>query len=409
MNRNRPVQISIPLALTILILSTLSCALPFTTPAEPTVDAFATAYAELTLQAASPEAHSPEFTPTLPPPSPTPEAASPTPAPVNRYRGFVALVNGRFTAFGFDGSRLGFDVDASSAEGVGAYNASIYRDGMAYTRFEDGTVTLLTSGGERRTLDFIRSRDPISAKLSPDGSRVAWAYQSWSGDTLATEAWVANSDGSGQRKIDEITAEANREQWLVFHIVDWLPDGRLLYATQPTGIGGYILYGAWNGMRLYDPASGAVTVLVRDEERLGLSLNSVSNDLRLAAISYGGLRVRSLATGVEVALPLSGDLSVCGDGRFSPSDGWLAYACGRNNPDDEAGQVLLAPVDGSTAPVSLYTDSLNAPHVLGWMDEDAILFQTYGRFDYSGEIWRVQRDGTRVTRLTEGIFIGFVP
>ncbi len=376
---------------------------------EPTPDAFATVYAQLTSEAAAATTlpHSPEPTET---PLPTLTQALPTagPTPAALYRGFIALRDGKFIAFDFEGNPLGFEADISGIEGVGAYNTSVFRDGLAYSRFEDGTVTLITAAG-RRTLDFIRSEHPISARISPDGNQIAWAYQFWGENAPSSELWVANLDGSNARKVDEISAEENRERFLLLHPYRWLPDGRLLYATQPTGIGGYILYGDWNGMRLYDPASGSITVLVGDDERLGLSLSSISNNLSMAALSGEGVRVRRLSSGVEVLLPPTAGLTTCGDGEFSPSDEWLAYACGRNNPDDEAGQVLLAPVDGSLAPQVLFNDSGNAPHVMGWIDEDTILIQTFSRFEYAGEIWRVQRNGTRLTRLSEGIFIGFMP
>ncbi len=376
---------------------------------EPTPDAFATVYAQLTSEAEVPTTvpHSPSFTDT---PLPTPTETTPifTPTPAGLYRGFIVLRAGRFTGLDFNGNPLGFEADLSGIEGVGAYNTSVFRDGLAYSRFEDGTVTVITATG-RRTLDFIRSEHPISARISPDGTQVAWSYQFWDESTPSSEIWIANLDGSNARKIDEISAEENRERWLILHPHRWLPDGRLLYATQPTGIGGYILYGDWNGMRLYDPSDGSITVLVSDDEWLGLSLSSVSNDLSMAAISGNGIRVRRLGSSVEVLLPPTAGLTTCGDGEFSPSDEWLAYACGRNNPEDEAGQVLLAPVDGSLAPQVLFNDPANAPHVMGWIDENTLVIQTFSRFEYAGEIWRVQRDGTRLTRLTEGIFIGFVP
>ncbi len=376
---------------------------------EPTPDAFATVYAQLTREAQSATAlpHSPEPTPTLLPTSTEPMPTA-EPTTVNLYRGFIALREGRFIALDFNGNPLGFEADISGVEGVGAYNTTVFRDGLAYSRFEDGTVTVITPGG-RRTLDFIRSENPISARISPDGSQIAWSYQYWGENAPSSEIWVANLDGSNARKIDEIGEEENRDRWLILHPHRWLPDGRLLYATQPTGIGGYILYGDWNGMRLYDPASGSITVLIRDDERLGLSLSSISNDLSMAAINGEGVRVRRLGSRVEVLLPPTAGLTICGDGRFSPSDEWLAYACARNNPEDEAGQALLSPVDGSRAPLVLFNDSANAPHVVGWADEDTVLIQTFSRFEYAGEIWRVQRDGTRLTRLTDGIFIGFIP
>lgn len=376
---------------------------------QPTPDAFATVYAQLTSEAAAATSipHSP---PTTEAPLPTLTVALPTAelTPAALYRGFIVLRDNRFIALDFNGNPLGFEADISGIDGVGSYNTSVFRDGLAYSRFEDGTVTLITSAG-RRTLDFIRSESSISARVSPDGSQIAWAYEFWGSEAPSSELWIANLDGSNARKIDEIRPEENRDRWLLFRPYRWQPDGKLLYATQPTGIGGYILYGNFNGMRLYDPASGSVTVLVSDEEQLGLDLDSISHDLRLASLTGNGVRIRRLGSGVEVVLPPTAGLTVCGDGQFSPSDQWVAYACGRNNPDDEAGQVLLAPVDGSLAPQVLFNDPANAPHVMGWVDEDTILIQTFSRFEYTGEVWRVQRDGTRLTRLSEGIFIGFVP
>lgn len=407
----RQLPVAVISRLILLVMITLSACQPgLSTGSEPTLDAFATVYARLTIEAAAatPEPHSPPAAETPLPPTPTEAVTTTEPPPDGRYQGFITLREGRFIALDFNGNPLGFEADISGVEGVGAYNTTVFRDGLAYSRFEDGTVTAITPAG-RRTLDFIRSENPISARISPDGSRIAWSYQFWGESAPSSELWIANLDGSDARKVDEISEAENRERWLILHPYRWQPDGKLLYATQPTGIGGYILYGNWNGMRLYDPASGSITVLVSDDERLGLSLGSISNDLSMAAINGESVRVRRLGSRVEVLLPPTSGLTTCGDGEFSPSNEWLAYACGRNNPEDEAGQVLLAPVDGSLAPQVLFNDSANAPHVMGWVDEDTIVIQTYSRFESAGEIWRIQRDGTRLTRLTEGFFIGFVP
>ena len=401
------------LAVVVLMLAAFGCNLSdLESKAPPTPDAFATVYAQMTLDAqADLPSQTPapplEATPTVAPASPTAEVSGPAESP--RYRGFMVVNGARFTAFDFDANRLGFDADASGIEWLGESNTSVFAGGLAYSRFEDGGVTVVTESG-RSLLDFIRSSDSISAQVSPDGSQIAWAYQLWDGAVPASEVWMANMDGSQQRKLAEISAAENADRWLVYHIVGWTADGRVLFATQPTGIGGYILYGGWNGMEVFDPASGVGSVLVDDSEMLGLSLNGVSDDLRQAAISSEGIRVRTLSSGVEVALPLQGDQNVCGSGKFSPSGVWLAYGCGRNNPENEAGQIMLAPVDGSSRPQVLYNDSANAPRVLGWLDEETILFQTYDAFGSGvASIWKIQRDGTRATRLLEGFFLGFIP
>lgn len=397
-----------------LMLAAFGCNLSdLETKAPPTPDAFATVYAQMTLDAppAGPPSQTPapplEATPTLTAASLTPEVSAPAGPP--RYRGFMVVNDGRFRTYDFEANPLGFDADAAGIDWLGEYNTSVFAGGLAYSRFEDGGVTVVTESG-RRLLDFIHSSDSISARVSPDGSQIAWTYQLWNGDRLGSEVWMANMDGSQQRKLAEISAEENVNRWLVYHIVGWTAGGQVLFATQPTGIGGYILYGGWNGMQVFNPSSGVGSVLVDDSETLGLSLNGVSDDLRLAAISSQGMRVRTLSSGVEVALPLQGDQNACGSGKFSPSGAWLAYGCGRNDPENEAGQIMLAPVDGSSQPQVLYNDSANAPRVLGWLDEETILFQTFDAFG-SGEasIWKIQRDGTRATRLLVGSFLGFVP
>ncbi len=328
--------------------------------------------------------------------------------PPARYSGFMAKRSGQFEALDFDGNPLGFSFSIPGMEDIHQYNASVFQDGLAYARYGNQGVNIVSSTGDF-TLPFIQSQEPISVQIKPDGSQVAWAYQAWTESAPSSEAWVANIDGSQVRKMAEISAEDNQDRWLVFMIYGWSQDSRVLIATQPTGIGGYILYGGFNGLRVYDPQSGELQVLVDNDERLMLSLNSVSDDLSKAAISFGALRIRTLATGVEVVLPALADQNVCGSARFSPDGTWVAYACGRNDPENEAGQVMVARTDGSSAPMVLFEDGQNAPQVIGWIDNDRLLFRSYDREDYAESVWRVNRDGSQLVRLGQFDFIGFIP
>ena len=339
-----------------------------------------------------------------PPVSETQEAQ----APASRFSGFMVKRGERFEALDFDGNPLGFSFSIPGIEDIHQYNASVFRDGLAYARYGNQGVNMVSSSGDYR-LPFIQSENPISVQVKPDGSQVAWAYQAWAESTPSSEAWVANIDGSQMRKMAEISAEDNQDRWLVLMIYGWTKDNRVLIASQPTGIGGYILYGGFNGLRVYDPQSGELQVLVDDDERLMLSLNSVSDDLSKAAISFGALHIRTLATGVEVVLPALAGQTVCGSAMFSPGGDWVAYACGRNDPENEAGQVMIARTDGSSAPMILYEDGQNAPQVLGWINDDSLLFRSYQREDYAESVWRVNRDGSQLLRLGQFDFIGFIP
>lgn len=339
---------------------------------------------------------------------------SPTPTEIPKavalYSGFIVLKGERLSGYDFDGNFNGFQAEATGMQYISPYTASVFRDGIGVTSNDGSVVNILTAAGAA-PVDFIQSTVPVSVAISADGQQIAWAFETWQagGDAPSSEVWVANMDGSRQTKIAEITAEENKEGWLVFHPVGWTPDGKLLIATQPTGVGGYILYGEWNGMRLYDPSTGSTTLLVPDSERLFLALNSISNDRTKAAISADGIRIRNLSNAVEVQIPALADQNTCGSARFSNTDQWIAYGCGRNDPENEAGQIMLAAADGSTQPLTLYSQTGSAPHVLGWVDENTILFSTVDMNTGSSSVWRVDVDGTHIIKLVDGAFAGLIP
>ena len=90
-----------------------------------------------------------------------------------------------------------------------------------------------------------------------------------------------------------------------------------------------------------------------DQERLGICLSSISEDLTKIAIVCGGernVRVRSLDTGIETSYPILEDQTIAGAARFSPSGEWLAYVIQRADPAQEFGKIVVVPVDGSQPP-----------------------------------------------------------
>jgi len=347
----------------------------------------------------------PKATDTLVLPAATPtENPTPTPTAEVRYRGLITLDQGRYAAIDFNGVGLGFEAPSPGDE----INPTVFRDGIVYTRYSDLHVTVITQAGTQ-VLDFIPVDDYTMVSVNPQGTLIAWTNVSWAvAEAPAPVVMLAGVDGSNQREVARIEPTANRNRWLVFALPGWTRDGRLLIATQPTGIGGYILYGGWNGMRLYDPVSGQTSVLVDDAEGLMISLDAISDDLTKAAIAGGKMRVRDLATKVEITFPTLPDQNICGSGRFSPSGEWLAYACARMNPEQEAGEVMVAPSDGSVTPAVIYHEDQGAPRVLGWIDEQTLLFQTDNPADGNPVIWKVRRDGTDLTQIARGRFIGFI-
>jgi hypothetical protein len=343
--------------------------------------------------------------------SPTPEPQvkpSPTPGEIQSdYAGFMVFVDQKFVGLDFNGKPLGFSVDAPGVEGLSLYDASVFNLGVMHAYAPEMKIRLVTAAGIK-TLDYISMDQPVQAIISADGSKVAWAIQFYGGDAPGSELYTANLDGSDSRLVDQIRPEDNADRWLTLRPLEWTRDGRLLYATRLTGIGGYILYPGWNSLRLYDPADGGLTVLVEDNPA-GMCIHSLSADRTLAALGCKEIRIRKLADGNEVSLPALDLQNVAGSARFSPSGAWVAYATALSNPDNERSQVVVAASDGSGEPQPIQTMEGGDFHVLGWINEDSFLFSAHTTIENVTTIWRIDRDGSRPTMLIEAQFLGFIP
>lgn len=342
-------------------------------------------------------------------PTPVPqEKPSPTPGEIQSdYAGFMVYADQKFVGLDFNGQPLGFSVDAPGVEGMDLNQASVFNLGVMHAYAPDMKIRLVTAAGIS-VLEYIPMEQPVQAIISADGSQVAWAIQSYSGDAPGSELWTANVDGSDARLVDQILPEDNADRWLTLRPLEWTRDGKLLYATQLTGIGGYILYPGWNSLRLYDPADGGLATLVEDDPA-GMCINSLSADRSLAALGCREIRIRKLVDGSEVTLPALDLQNVAGSARFSPSGAWVAYAIAVSNPDDERSQVVVAASDGSGEPYPLQTMEGGNFQVLGWINEDSFLFSAYTTIENLTTIWRIDRDGSRPIELIKAQFLGFIP
>jgi WD40 repeat protein len=397
--------------LLIIGLLGLACNLPVGGNVEPQgEDAQATLAAVMTqatdlfaTQEATALPHIPEL-------SPSPQADPQEPAAY--YRGFFTLLNGKFIAFDFEGNELGIEYPSGMTTWYGGNETSILADSIYYTEYNDTFRVYRVDSNGAQTLDFIDSVDPVSIAVSADGQFIAWGTATWIDNAPQTELYIANIDGTNIRKVDEILAAEQVNAWLIFQPLKWTEDDKLLYATGMTGIGGYLIFAGYNGLRLYDPQSDSIQVLVNDEEMLGLCLSGVSADNSKVALvcsnSNLGVRVRDLSTGIETAYALLPDQNTAGTVRFSPSGNWLAYVIQRMNPDDEFGQVVVTPLNASSAPSVLAQVEKGTFNVEGWLDEESFLVTRYDE-NGSGTVWRVNRSDSQVTKLAEGAFVGFLP
>lgn len=364
------------------------------------------------------ETHNPQVTATLPADTEQPDQVE-QPGQADQgtsgYRGFMAHTNQHFVALDFNGVKLGFDAETSANPWIGENEVSVFNDQVYYAQFgENSGVFRVTQQGSQR-LDFIDvGTDPASILVSPDGSMIAWGTSQWINNSPETSLYLANIDGSNQRLVAQIPSTEQVDLWRLYYPYRWTVDGKLVYATGLTGIGGYMLFWGYNGMFLYDPASNSSTTLVSEEEHLGICLSSISEDLQKIAITCGDsnqVRVRQLSNGAEVAYPLLPDQGMAGAARFSPSGEWLAYVIQRAEHDNELGKIVVAPTDGSFAPQVIAEVSNGSFVVEGWADENTVLV-TRNEFKENStdiSIWRMNRDGTDAVQVTDGQFIGFIP
>jgi hypothetical protein len=320
-------------------------------------------------------------------------------------------------AYDFTGAPLGMEINISGATnymGVGQFQVV---DDMAYY-YSDSTQQVYRSsvgGGASTPLAFLPSGFSISFAVSLDGSKIAWATNDWDVSESApfSTMWTANIDGSNVQEVANISAAGNQEKFLVLMPLQWTEDGQLLYSTNITGIGGYILFWGFNSLLMYNPASGASTTLVGED--YGICLNDVSANLALAGAGCGsnvtdGVEIIQINSGVKVDLPILPDQSQSGSVRFSPDNQKVAYAVARSQYDDEYGQVAVAPVDGSSAPLVIAAYGVGYYHVIDWIDDDTILIE---RYEFGGateqiNLWLVNSDGSGLVRIGNGYWRGFV-
>jgi hypothetical protein len=346
-----------------------------------------------------------QLTEDVPPPSSEPDM------PDELYRGFMVNINGHFISYDFNGIPLGFDAETIAENWISDNEVSVFNDQVYFSEFgENSGVFRVTQQGAQK-INFINAdSNPVSISVSPDLTQIAWSTSEWIDNAPQTDLFMSNLDGSDQRLISQIPSADQSEFWRIYHPYGWTSDGKLIYATGLTGIGGYLLFWGYNGLFVYDPLTNVSTTLVPDEERLGLCLSSVSDDLSMVAIVCGdqpGVKVRNLNNGSETSYPVLADQGTAGSAKFSPSGEWLAYVIQRVNPDDELGKVVVVPVDGSAAP-QIIAEQIGTFTVEGWLDENSFLVTRSDIISNISTIWRMNRDGSDITQLTDGQFLGFI-
>lgn len=306
---------------------------------------------------------------------------------------------------------------ASGLEWARPGNVQVVGDVIYYVDSGDaslgGVVRRVTAAGSE-TLPFTQAEplETLTFAVAPDQGRIAWATASWDASGTQSELWIAHIDGSDARLAVQRTPADPLDEYYLLEAVGWFADGRVLYAWQISGIGGYILFFGYSSLYAYDPATDAVTPLAPipgPGVGVGPCWGGLSPDAAFAAGWCGPdrvLRERNLASGAETVFPAwSDEQGQLGAAVYSPSGTRLAYAIARGDSENEAGWLLLAPHGGgdqtlvaSVAPG--YIDGVR------WADEDRLVFSSWSGDASAVELLRLS-DLVR-TPLAAGRLIGLM-
>lgn len=408
----------------ILLISSLACQIPFNNSEEksPEIDLEATLSA-LQTQVADSESETeptegvdPVQTTEIPLPTATElseQPDQPSQSEIFIFEGLYVLQNNWFSPFDFSGNSIGSGFPSGANTWYGDNEVESFVDEIFYTEFSGGPTSVYRVNAQGTTsLDFINSQDSVSIAVSPDRQLIAWATSHWGVDELQTEIFYANLDGTNVQLIDSIPGSDLVEFPRIFYPIRWTKEGRLLYATGMTGIGGYMLFWGYNGLFLYNPLDNSTRTLVDDDERLGICLSSVSNDLKMISIVCGddnNVRVRSLNTGVETTFPKVQDQGMAGAARFSPSGEWLAYVVQRADPMQELGKIVVVPTNGSQPPRILATVEEGSFTVEGWINDNDLIVTENNMETSQSVVLRISRDSGEILPIANGIFVDFIP
>jgi Tol biopolymer transport system component len=392
------------LALPVMLLAACAPAEQFT-QAEPT--------SAPTTVAVPPTAAPTQPAPTQPEPTQAAGETPAAPAPASGIAVYVAATSKDYEnlirVYSADGS-LQYEMPIGSLAAPRIGQVQVLNNSVYIFDPQQGVLLHFARKLDEKLSSLPLSKETQSFLISPDEKRIAWVNLTTPAPG-AFELWMANLDGSDAKLA--VKYDLGSGAPLSLSPFRWTADGRLIYATIPFGIGGYILYDGYNSFSLYDPASGETQALSPADTNYGLCLEDVTEDLKTLVLhcqpgSTPKMEVGLLdiASGDFNAMPALPDQGAAGSAFISPTGEWLAYSVAKLNPDNEQGRVVVASLKGEPNPQVLQTVDGGYYTITGWLDADTLLFVQHAN---DGEtVWRVGRDGSAPQKLADGQLLGLM-
>jgi hypothetical protein len=423
---NRSPYLALILALCALMVGLTACGQPAALTPAPVRTATPDIPAAPTATLVAPSATLPALpsaTPTLAPtatlPAPTATQPAPTatqPAPTTpplgiAFKGLLVYHRAQETMTGYDftGAALKQQYKVPGAGWIGEMTSQWIDGTLFYLKANEKAIYQVTTAGAAIKLAFIPAKDNLRFVISANGKKIVWSFTQPTTPNPSSELWTANLDGSAAKKIAQLDATTNTKM-LSLKPYRWLADGRLVYVSEPTGIGGYILFSGFSGIHIFDFNANRATDLTPAMGAGGLCLEEISADLSTllstcTAGDHSTLAYINLATQKSLAITRQADQNQVGSPLFSSSGNWLAYAYARGDGDDEVGHVAVVQ-NGSTTPKILGSVTKGTFSVKAWFNETQFIVQRYD--GETASVWLFSRDSGRPVKLADGEFIALM-
>jgi hypothetical protein len=268
-----------------------------------------------------------------------------------------------------------------------------------------GAVQFASAQGELGPHPFIRV--PAGARrvdfaASPDGAQIAWTITSGTPDALATESWVAASDGSSMR----LVLRDGPHDGIRAFPVTFSADGGLLYMDyQPDTIADLAPFQQYASLFAVDLATSATYALpgeaacycggdIRAGVLVRLALGDVGFDVNVIDLATGAL---DPIRGAGLA-----DYTLGGDVRIAPDGSLAVYALARPAPDGR--ETLFVLVDRSLDSVRVLGSPVSAPlRPVAWTADGGAVLLT--RADQDGT-WRLDAKTGALIPVARASYLG---
>ncbi len=292
--------------------------------------------------------------------------------------------------------------------------------GTAYVLdYTDRAKVVAIDASGTRDLSFIQN-PTYGLAIWRGGSGIspmlAWGTQ-LSTDTPSSSLQISAPDGSQLQTL--LTIDSDLTPGSVQLVAEfWSADGQSLYfSKEPTGLGGYILFGGASNLYQINITTKEVTEIIPQAPDNGAQtcLDAISGDYRFVAdhCTPNVITVRELQAGTTATIQAPADITdyrLMGSARFSPAGDRVAFALAKSDPANEQGWVAVGSSSGGEAKRVLEGPPGSSYTVIGWLDDQTLLVQlsSSGTPNIGNLIFTVAADGSDQTLVADGSLLTII-